>query len=97
MRSRLSSRSDVELIEIGNVMNQILRDKLIDQLLSQTVDLHRTAAGPVEKCFFNLGWTGSVHAAPDRFTFSPEYFGVTRGTALRHFEWPPIFARFDSR
>src|SRR5262249_7236712 len=39
--------TDLEVIQTGNVVNQLLLDKLVDQTFPKAVDLHRSPARPV--------------------------------------------------
>src|SRR5438477_9998303 len=49
---------DGELIEIGHVVYEFFLDELIDQTLAESVDLHRSPAGPMQKRFFDFRRAG---------------------------------------
>ena len=43
-----------QMIQIRDVMDEVPGDKLIDQPLTQPVDFHRSAAGPMKQGFLQL-------------------------------------------
>src|SRR6185436_19960939 len=56
---------DSQLIKIGNIANQLRLNELIDDLVTQTIDLHRSSTGPMQKRFFDFCWTGLGNASAD--------------------------------
>src|SRR5207302_91055 len=64
-------------------------------LLAKSVDLHRPTSGPMEKCLFDLGWTGLRQAATHRLTFLTYHFAATDRATIRHVEPPAIRRLFN--
>src|SRR5690349_6548497 len=74
------------MVKIGYVVDQTLRDELIDQLLTKAIDLHCPAARPVEQRLLQLSWTGLRQAAAHSLAFLSVNLAAADGAPRRHHE-----------
>ena len=85
-----SSVSRVEVIEVGEVLDQPLLEQLVDQRFAKPLDVHRRARGEVLEAAAQPRRARRVRAAPDHFLFVAlqlrcrtlgHVVGITQGTA----------------
>ena len=79
---------DAEVVEIGNVVNRAAVNELIDEHLTELVDVHRVATREVKDGTFHDGRTPSIRAAPCDFILTTLNGRVAAGAAVGHHETP---------
>ena len=72
MRSRAARSSNFRAVEVGDLPDQAFLEELVDERLSQSVDVHGPARGEMEDGFPDPGRAGRVDASGDGFSFRPE-------------------------
>src|SRR6185369_818186 len=85
----LGQRRDTELVDIRRRANNGGVDQLIDQLVAETLDVHRSSAGKVQQRALALRRTDeAARAARDRLVGQPHDRGAAFGTLGGHHELP---------
>src|SRR5580700_7981020 len=65
----IGERLEIELVDIGVVLNEILFDELVDDFFAEAVDIHGVAAGKMKERFPSASGTGNIDAAIGDFAF----------------------------
>jgi hypothetical protein len=80
-------RGRLEMIEIGEIVNETLLDQLIDQRLAQAFDVHGVARGEVLEAPAKPGGTRRVLAAPNHLFFIASKLAAADLAGRRHHPW----------
>ncbi len=82
----IGERFEIELVEIGEILHQILFDELVDDFFAEAVDIHGVAAGKMQERFPSARRTGNIDAAIGDFAFGAVDARAAHRALVRHLE-----------